>query len=144
MYIHSKYVAPDVLEVMGVRCTSVQRVSATASTELDKALLTVSKWLEDLSKTDAYVNETIMIEAFALTLCMNCTCERHPTNRFLSVSEFIHLLQKIVFLDDDVNNGLIYSDREIANMIQKIGDRVLFITDDRNIGLPPFDIQSDE
>lgn len=77
---------------MGVRCTTVQTVSVAASMEIYKTLSIVREWLEDLPKTDLYVSGETVIEAFALTLCMNRTCERHPTNHFLSVSEFVFLL----------------------------------------------------
>ena len=142
--VHIKYVAPNVLEVVGVRCTTVQTVSAAAPTEIDKALLIVPKWLEDLPKTDVYVNGETMIEAFALTLCMNRTRERHPTNHFLSVSEFVYLLREIVSLDVDSDKDPIYSDREIANMIQKIRGRAFFTTADGHIGTAPRGIQSGE
>lgn len=142
--VHFKYVAPNVLEVVGVRCTTVQTVSAAASTEIDKALLVVPEWLEDLSETDVYVNGQTMIEAFALTLCMNRTRERHPTNHFLSVSEFVYLLREIVSLDVDSDNDPIYADREIANTIQKIRGRAFFTTEDGHIGIAPRGIQPGE
>ena len=78
-----------------------------------------------------------MIEAFALTLCMNRTCERHPTNHFLSVSEFICLLREIIISDVDSDKDTIGSDREIANIIQKIRGRAFFTTEDGHMGTAP-------
>lgn len=138
------YIAPSILEVKGVRCTTVRTVSATASTEIGTALLAVSEWLNDLPQTDIYVNGETMIEAFALTLTMNRTRERHPTNHFLSVSEFVSLLWEIVSSDGGPENDPIYSDREIANMIQKIRGRAFFTTQDGHIGTAPGGIQPGE
>jgi hypothetical protein len=129
---------------VGVRCTTVQTVSAAASTEIYKALLIVPKWLEDLPKTDVYVNGETMIEVFALTICMNQTRERHPTNHFLSVSEFVYLLREIVSLDVDSDKDPIYSDRKIANTIQKIRGRAFFKTEDGHIGTAPRGVQPGE
>ena len=134
---HFKYVSPNVLNVMGVRCTTAQKVSAAASMEIDKTLSIVREWLEDLPKTDLYVSGETMIEAFALTLCMNRTCERHPTNHFLSVSEFICLLREIIISDVDSDKDTIGSDREIANIIQKIRGRAFFTTEDGHMGTAP-------
>jgi len=142
--VHLNYVAPDVLEVVGIRCTTVRTVSAVASSEIDKALLIVPQWLEDLPKSDVYVNGETMITAFALTLCMNRTRERHPTNHFLSVLEFVSLLREIVSLDVDSDKDPIYSNREIANMIQKIRGRAFFTTEDGHIGTAPAGIQQGE
>jgi Heterokaryon incompatibility protein (HET) len=142
--VHIKYVAPSLLEVVGVRCTSVQTVSAAAPMEIGKALSIVPKWLEDLGKLDVYVNGETMIKAFALVLCMNRTRERYPTNHFLNVSEFVDLLREIVSLDVDSDKNPIYSNREIANTIQKIRGRAFFTTEDGHIGTAPSGIQKGE
>ena len=109
-------------------------MSATASTEIDTALLAVSEWLNDLPEAVIYVIGVTMIKAFALTLSMNRTRERHPTQHFLSVSEFVDLLQKIVFSNGALENNIIYYYHEIANMVQKIRGRAFFTTEDGHIG----------
>jgi hypothetical protein len=141
---HFRYVAPKILEVVGIQCTTVQTVCGVASTEIDKALLIVPEWFEDLPERDIYINGQTMIEAFALTLCMNRTRERQPTNRFLSVSEFVDLLRAILSLNGDSSNHQIYIDREIANTIQKIRGRRFFTTEDGHIGTAPVGIQPGE
>jgi hypothetical protein len=141
---HFKYVATDVLEVVGIRCTTVRTVSAVASSAIEKALLIVPKWLEDLPESDLYINGESMITAFALTLCMNRTRERHPTIDFRTVSEFVYLLREIVCLDVDSDKHPIYSNREISNTIQKIRGRAFFTTEDNHIGTAPAGIQSGE
>ena len=141
---HYKYIAHDVLEVVGLRCTVVQTVSAAASMEIDKTLSIVPKWLADLPKTDVYINGETMVEAFALTLCMDRTRERHPTQHFLNVSEFVFLLQEIVSSDVNSDKHPLYSNREIANTIQKIRGRTFFTTEDGHIGTAPHGIQPGE
>ena len=138
------YIAPSILEVKGVRCTAVRTVSATASTEINAALLAVSKWLNDLLETDIYVNGVTMVEAFALTLTMNRTCERHPENHFLTVSESVDLLREIISSDVGMRSDPLYSDREVANIIQKIRGRAFFTTQDGHIGTALGGIQPGE
>jgi hypothetical protein len=142
--VHFNLVAPDVLEIVGIRCTTVRTVSAVASSEIDKTLLVVPKWLEDLPNSDVYVNGENMITAFALTLCMNRTRERYPTNAFLSMWEFVYLLREILSLNVGSDKDPIYSNREVANMIQKIRGRVFFTTEDGHIGTGPAGIQPGE
>lgn len=141
---HIKYVAPNLLEVVGIRCSTVEIVSAAAPTEIDQALLIVPEWLEDLPMTDGYVTGETIIEAFTLTLCMNRTRDRHPTNHFRSVWQFVYLLRELVLRDVDSDMDPIYSDREIANMIQKIRGRAFFTTADGHIGTAPCGIQPGE
>ena len=141
---HFSHVEPDILRVVGLRCTAVRTVSATASMEIDEALSVVPKWLNDTPNSVSYVNGQKMIEAFALTLCMNRTRERHPTNHFLNTSEFVDLLQRIVSLDEGSNEDPVHSEREVGNMIQKIRGRAFFTTTDGHIGIGPNGIKSGE
>jgi len=141
---HFRYVAPKILEVVGIQYATVHTVSRVASIETDKALLIVPEWFEDLPKRDVYINNQTMVEAFALTLCMNRTRERHPSNHFLSVSEFVGLLRVILSLNGDSSNHQLHSDREIANTIQKIRGRAFFTTEDGHIGIASGGIQPGE
>ena len=136
------YVVPDILQVIGLRCTAVRAVSTAAPMEIDGALSVIPRWLKDLPKSNLYVNGQTMIEAFSMTLSMNRTCERHPTNHFLSTSEFVILIQRIVSLNVGLNEDSVSSEREIANMIQKIRGRTFFITTEGHIGIAPNGIQS--
>ena len=141
---HFKYVEPYTLEAVGLRCADVHTVSAAASKEIYEALWVIPEWLNSLPTSDVYVNGQKMIEAFAMVLSMNRTCERHPTNHFLSTLEFVNLLQKIVSLDAGSNVGPVYSEREVGNIIQKIRGRAFFVTRDGHIGIAPEGIQAGE
>ncbi|KAF2812494.1 uncharacterized protein BDZ99DRAFT_558523 [Mytilinidion resinicola] len=132
-----KYIPPDILEVTGLRCTAVQEVSSAASLEIGKVLLAVSEWLEHLPKTDVYVTGENIMEAFALTIFMNRTRERHPAQHFPSVFELVSLLHDISALRPDSHNDSIYSIREVGNCVQKIRGRVFFTTVDGYIGTAP-------
>lgn len=137
----SSYVGPETLKVVGLRCTTVGTVSAAASMEIDEALSVVPTWLKDLPNSATYLDGQTMIEAFTLTLSMNRTRERHPTNHFLSTAEFVGLLQRIVSPDVDSNEEPVYSEREIGNMIQKIRGRTFFTTTNGHIGIAPNGIE---
>lgn len=141
---HFIYEAPDILRVMGLRCTVVHTVSAAAPMEIDAALSVIPQWLKDVPDSVSYVNGQTMLEAFALTLCMNRTRERHPTNHFLSISEFVDLLRRIMSLEVGSNEDPVFSEREIGNMIQKIRGRAFFVTMDGHIGIAPDGIQPGE
>ena len=138
------YVEPEVLRVVGLRCTTVRTISAAASMEIDEALSVVPTWLIDLPKPVSYLNGQRMIEAFALTLSMNRTRERHPTNHFLNTSESVGLLQQIVSLDVGSNEDPAYAEREVGNTIQKIRGRTFFTTTDGHIGIAPNGIKQGE
>ncbi|KAL8923008.1 MAG: hypothetical protein Q9208_004820 [Pyrenodesmia sp. 3 TL-2023] len=135
---HIKYTPPDVLQAVGIRCTTVQKVGAASSSDIDKALAVVPKWLELVAGSEQYINRQTMIEALALTLTMNRTRERHPTNHFLSVSESVDLLRDILTLDADSDEEHpIFSNREVGNIIQKIRGRAFFITNEGHMGTAP-------
>ena len=131
---HFKYLAPNILEVVGVECCSIQSVSDIAPRDIDKVLQTVRVWFNDLPKEDVYLNGQKMIEAFALTIGMNRTGHRHPTNHFLSVYGFVDLLQQILLMDENSMENPIYSDREVVNIVQKCKGRAFFTTEDGHIG----------
>ena len=141
---HFAYVEPDILRAVGLRCTTVCTVSAAASMEIYEALSAVPEWLMDLPKPVSYMDGQKMIEAFALTLSMNRTRERHPTNHFLNTSEFVGLLQRIVSLEVGSNDDPVFSEREIGNMIQKIRGRTFFTMTDGHIGTAPNGIEPGE
>lgn len=136
-----EFVEPDVLEVVGICCTAVRTVSKAASDDIDTALRIVPAWLEGLTRADRYVNGQTIIEAFAMTLCMNRTRERQPNNHMLSVFEWVDMVQSIVSLNGDSSNPALQSDREIANTIQKVRGRSFFSTEDGHIGTAPAGVQ---
>jgi hypothetical protein len=56
----------------------------------------------------------------------------------------VDLLPAILSLNGDSSNIQLYSDREIANIIQKIRGRAFFTTEDGHIGTAPSVIQAGE
>lgn len=139
---HFRYIAPDVLEVVGIQYTTVQTVSVESSNCYEKALLVVPTWERELPRGDVYVTGQTMHEAFALTLCMNRTRERHPTNHFLDVTEWLVMLRAILSTDADVDGHDIYTHREIANVIQKVKGRTFITTGDGYMGMAPAGVRA--
>ena len=98
--------ASNILEAKGVCCIAARKVSVTVSMKIDIALLVVSEWLNDLRETDTHVNGVTMVEAFTLTLSMKRIRKRHPTNHFLSMSEFLSPVYETVFSDGGLGNNV--------------------------------------
>lgn len=135
------YVEPNILEVMGKVYTTIETISEAASKTTGKTLLAVKDWFRYLPPGETYVAGDNMEAAFALTLCMNRTRERHPYIHFKSVAEYVITMHTILDLPGDSLNHPIYSERETANMIQKIRGRRFFTTKDGYIGTAPASAQ---
>jgi hypothetical protein len=131
------YTEPDVLEVVGTHYTTIRSVGGVASKVDDETLLAVRDWYQYLPDEITYVTGESMEAAFALTLCMNRTRERYPYCHFLSVSEWVGMLRKILRLTSASKDDPIYSARETTNTIQKIRGRRFFTTKDGHIGTAP-------
>jgi Heterokaryon incompatibility protein (HET) len=134
---HFKHLSPDILEVTGLRSTVVQQVSSAAALDSAKALLAVSEWVQLLPASSVYTTGEDLIDAFALTIFMNRSRERHPTQHFHSVAELVGLVHDIIGLRPDSNQESLHSIREVGNLIQKIRGRVVFTTVDGYIGMAP-------
>ncbi|TVY82211.1 Heterokaryon incompatibility protein 6 OR allele [Lachnellula suecica] len=131
------YMEPEILEVIGKQYTTIKSVSGVASKVEEETLLAVGDWFHHLPDESTYATGESMEEAFALTLCMNRTRERHPYTHFLNVSEWAEMLRKILRLTAASKDDPIYAERETANTIQKIRGRRFFTTDDGHIGTAP-------
>jgi hypothetical protein len=131
------YMEPDMLEVIGKESTRIKSVSGVASKIEEETLLAVRDWLEYLPVESTYVTGESIEAAFALTLCMNRTRERHPYSHFLSVPEWVGMLRKILCLTAGSKDDPIYSARETANTIQKVRGRRFITTEDGHIGTVP-------
>jgi len=127
----------DVLEVVGKQYTTIKSVSGVASKVEEETLCAVRDWFQYLPGESTYVTGKSMEVAFALTLCMNRTRERHPYTHFLSVPEWVGMLRKILRLTAASKDDPIYSARETANTIQKTRGRRLLTTEDGHIGTAP-------
>lgn len=130
------YIAPQVLEVIGKRYTTIQSVSGIASKD-HKTLLAVREWYQYLPSDNTYVTGEPMDVAFTLTLCMNRTFERHPYNHFLEIPQWIEMLHKMLHLTEISEDDPIYALRETANTMQKIRGRRFFTTESGHIGTAP-------
>lgn len=100
-------------------------------------MLAVADWFKYLPDESTYITGESMEAAFALTLCMNRTRERHPYCNFSSVSEWVEMLRQILRLTAASKADPIYSERETANTIQKIRGRRFLTTEDGHIGTAP-------
>jgi hypothetical protein len=108
-----------------------------ASRETEKSLLAVKEWFQCLPDGPSYITGESMEAAFALTLCMNRTRDRHPYENFPGVPKYVTMLHRILLLTTNSENDPLYAERETANMIQKIRCRCLFTTVDGHIGTAP-------
>lgn len=131
------YVEPGILEVVGMQYTTIKTVSGVSSKVEDETLLAVKDWLEYLPDESTYLTGESMEAAFALTLCMDRTRERHPYSHFLSVSDWVDMLRRFLRLNKASEDDPIYSARETANTIQKIRGRRFFTTEDGHMGTAP-------
>ncbi|KAL2023614.1 hypothetical protein VTK56DRAFT_1771 [Thermocarpiscus australiensis] len=131
------YVQPDVLEVVGKHCTTIGSVSGTASKSLEATLLAVKEWYSHLPSAKVYPTGEPMEQAFALTLCMDRTRERHPYSHFLSASEWVGMLHRMLRLTAASLDDPLYSERESANTVQKMRGRRFFTTVNGYIGIAP-------
>lgn len=136
------YEAPNVLEVIGKQYTTIKLVTGMASKTEEETLLAVGDWFKYLPKRGQYVTGEAMEVAFALTLCMSRTRERHPYSRCLSVKEWVSMLHDMLTLNAKSQNHPVYSARETTNTIQKIRGRQFFITETGHIGTVPAGAQS--
>jgi hypothetical protein len=139
-----KHMEPGVLELLGTRCATVKAVSEVASKVEKETLLAVRTWSTILPNSSTYPTGETIEEAFALTLCMNRTQERHPYNNFQNTAWWVRTLHRILSLNIDSRNDPIYEERETANTIQKVRGRRLFTTKDGYIGTAPAGIQPGE
>ncbi|KAJ4293452.1 hypothetical protein N0V90_008735 [Kalmusia sp. IMI 367209] len=131
------YAEPNVLEVVGKQYTTIKTVSGVASKVEEETLLAVRDWFQYLPNKHTYVTGETMEAAFALTLCMNRTRERHPYGHFLGVSEWVNMLRDILCLIATSQDDPLYSARETTNTIQKIRGRRFFTTETGHIGTAP-------
>lgn len=132
-----EYTEPDVLEVVGKQYTTIKAVSGVASKVEEETLLAIGDWFQHLLGNGTYITDETMETAFALTLCMNRTRERHPYTHFLSITEWVGMLRKFLCLNATTQDHTIYSARETANTIQKIRGRRFFTTETGHIGTAP-------
>jgi hypothetical protein len=128
---------PDILEVVGKQYTTIKTISGIASKVEENTLLAVSEWFQCLPDKGSYITGETMDAAFALTLCMNRTKERHPYSHFMSTSQWLGMLRRILCLSDTSQNDAIYSERETANTIQKLRGRRFVTTESGHIGTAP-------
>ena len=131
------YREPEILEVVGKHYTTIKTISRVASKVEEKTLLAVSEWFQCLPDKGSYITGETMEAAFALTLCMNRTKERHPYSHFMSTSQWLGMLHGILCLSDASQNDAIYSERETANTIQKLRGRRFVTTESGHIGTAP-------
>lgn len=131
------YEEPAMIHVVGKSYTTIDSTSAAASKVEKETLLAVRGWFQHLPSKGVYVTGESIEAAFALTLCMNRTKERHPYSHFLSTSEWLHMLQRILCLTAESQDDAIYFERETANTIQKLRGRRLITTETGHIGLAP-------
>ncbi|KAK4158727.1 HET-domain-containing protein [Cladorrhinum sp. PSN259] len=137
---------PGKLRVIGTQYTTIGSVSAAvASKAEDETLMIVKEWYDQLpqlvAEKTAYHDDD-MERAFILSLCMNRTSERNPDNHFLSVHQWVTMLQSILRLEPDGGGGgdngdPLYQKREIANIIQKIRGRRFIVTESGHFGTAP-------
>ncbi|KAF4996562.1 hypothetical protein FGRMN_4446 [Fusarium graminum] len=126
----------DMFEVYGIQHTTVKSVSCMASKVEEDTLLAVKDWFKDLPVGDYCTGES-METAFALTLCMERTRERHPYNHNKSKAEWVQTLHKMLSLTADSREDPLYLERETANTIQKVRGRRLFVSENGLIGTAP-------
>lgn len=132
------YSPPDVFEVVGKHFTTIVSTSSIAPRVEEDTLLAVKDWHEYLPHGNTYITGESMETAFALTLCMNRTGERHPFTRFLRIAEWVRIMRQILRLTPDNNKeNPIYWARETANTIQKVRGRRFFTTATGHIGTAP-------
>jgi hypothetical protein len=130
------YKGPDVLEVIGKEYTTVKTITGMASKIEEETLLAIGDWFQYLPNKCTYLTGETMESAFALTLCMNRTRERHPYSHFLNTPEWVSMLRSFLSFATS-KNDTIYSARETANTIQKIRGRRFFTTESWHIGIAP-------
>jgi hypothetical protein len=131
------YVKPDVLEVVGKMYTTITSISKVASKVEEQTLLVVRDWFQHLPNNGTYITGETMETAFALTLCMDRTRERHPYQNFLSSTEWVGMLRRFLCLTATSQNDMLYSVRETGNTIQKIRGRRFFTTSTGHMGTAP-------
>jgi len=139
------YSGDDVLEVAGTLQTTIKTVSTAASKLPNETLLAARQWHAQLPSTKKYLTDESIEQAFALTLCMNRTREQHPYDHFLSATEWVGVLRRMLRLTAaSSSNDPIYKERETANTIQKMRGRRFFTTSDGHIGIAPAGAQVGE
>jgi hypothetical protein len=139
------YIQPDILEVVGKHCTTIESVSEAASKTPEETLLAVKQWRLHLPKAKKYnMTGESMEQAFAVTLCMDRTRGRHPYSHFLSGAEWVGMLRRMLRLTEASRDDPIYSERETANTVQKLRGRRFFTTVDGHIGIAPAGAQPGE
>ncbi|KJZ75174.1 hypothetical protein HIM_05368 [Hirsutella minnesotensis 3608] len=131
------YKAPNILQVTGKTFSALQTVGPAASKVTRDTLRVVAKWSSCLPRQKNYPTGETIEEAFALTLCMNRTRERHPYNHFLSTLEWVETIKRVIAADGAAEDDFLHYSREIGNLIQKVRDRRLIITDNGYIGTAP-------
>lgn len=135
------YPESDVLEVVGIRHATIISIGEVASKSTKETLLAIKSWIHHLPEGDNYVTGESIDSAFILTLCMNRTRERYPYIHVMSTAEHIIMLHRILALTAEAEDNPIYSERETANMIQKIRGRRFFVTDSGHIGTAPAGVE---
>ena len=83
---HTRYIHPNILEVLGVRCASVKKVSEPAlrrtaeeqSSPIQTALRAVRSWEPDDLFTSTYVTGENLLDAYSQTLVAFYLAERFP------------------------------------------------------------------
>jgi hypothetical protein len=135
------YIGADLLDVVGKQYTTIKTLSGIASKIEEKTLFAVGNWFQHLPNNSTYVTGETIETAFALTLCMNRTRERHPYNHFLSTREWVTMVRNMLHLDAASQDDPIFSARETANTIQKLRGRRFFTTETGHIGTAPAGVE---
>ncbi|PHH91920.1 hypothetical protein CDD83_9787 [Cordyceps sp. RAO-2017] len=132
---------PSVLQVVGKEFAVIKLTSEAASKDEEETLRAVRDWQRCLPTQSRYVSGESIRVAFALTLCMNRTKERHPYNHFLGVHEWVGMVRRILKSSSGPRDDQLYESREIANLIQKVRGRKFFTTESGYIGTAPSGVE---
>lgn len=94
----------DVLEVMGVRCATIDQIGESSLSNLSDAFNFLAKIGLDTLEAGSYLTGESLLHAYLKTLVMGNTQERWPTMSDLSVDEFKHNILQRAATDWDSGN----------------------------------------
>jgi hypothetical protein len=105
------------LEVIGKEYTMMKTITGMASKVEEETLLAIGDRFRYPPDKGTYLTGDTMQAAFALTLCINRTRERHPYHNFVSTPEWVSMLLKLLSLTATSQNDKVRSARETPNTI---------------------------